>query len=424
MKVLMINVVCGIRSTGRICTDLATALEEHGHEVKIAYGRENVPIQYQKYAIRISSEFEVRLHAIKARLMDADGLGSKLATKRFIKWVEEYDPDVIHLHNLHGYYINVPILFEYILKYKKRVVWTLHDCWAFTGHSGTCDLVDCEKWTSGCGKCPLSKDYPKSFVDYSKRNFNWKKKLFLQVENITFVTPSHWLEGLVKRSFLQNKSTVVIHNGIDITQFKPLKNDFREVYGLEKKIILLGCASSWGKGKGLDDFVVLAKRLDNRFAIVLVGLTKLQIDKLPSNIVGIERTQSLKELANIYSSADLFLNLTYCDNFPTVNLEALSCGTPVITYNTGGSAECLKERNGRSFKKGDLESIIYFLEKEYTSDLFAVDCEKDETKTTLNKKDVAEKYETLICESMNIDKFNNDNLSIRNGMGGGTLKLD
>lgn len=397
MKILMINVVCGIRSTGRICTDIADELENQGHQVKIAYGREQVPEQYKKYAIKIDSDLEVKLHGIKARLLDADGLGSKKATEKFIKWVESYNPDVIHLHNLHGYFINVPVLFKYIIKHQKKVIWTLHDCWPFTGHSGTCDQVQCEKWEFGCKKCPLTRGYPKSYVDRSKINYAWKKELFTAVENLTIVTPSKWLAGLVKRSFLKNKNVQVIPNGIDINQFKPLRNDFRDVYGIKDRIMLLGCASAWGKAKGLEDFKILANELDERFVVVLVGLTREQIVNMPSNIICIERTQSIRELAQIYSTADLFVNLTYADNYPTVNLEALACGTPVVTYKTGGSGECIDEKKGRSFDRGDLESVIQFLLNDYYRDMFDV---KNLKNASVSKDRVAQKYIQILSDQL------------------------
>nr|WP_288723120.1 glycosyltransferase [uncultured Sellimonas sp.] len=372
MKILMINVVCGIRSTGRICTDLATSLEAEGHEVKIAYGREYVPEQYRKYAVRIGSDIDVNFHGLKARLSDADGLGSKIATREFLKWVDKFNPDIIHLHNLHGYYINVPLLFDYINTRNKRIIWTLHDMWSFTGHSGTCDMYNCEKWKLGCGNCPARREYPASFRDKSARNYIWKKKIFSRVQDMTIVTPSRWLAGLVKQSFLKDKKIEVIPNGIDIKQFKPLENDFKEFYGIQNKILLLGCTTSWGKGKGLYDFYTLAEKLDDRFKVVLVGLNKNQISALPNSILGIERTNSVKELAQMYSAADIFINLTHADNYPTVNLEALACGTPVITYKTGGSDECLDGNNGRYFEKGDIDSIIKFLRFEYSSDMFKV----------------------------------------------------
>ena len=357
MKVLMINVVCGIRSTGRICTDLATALEDQGHEVKIAYGRENVPEQFQRFAVRIGTDLDVKLHGVKARLFDGAGFGSKRATEKFIEWVKGYDPDVIHLHNIHGYYINVEVLFDYLRECGKKVIWTLHDCWAFTGHTAYCDAVQCDRWKTGCYICPQICEYPKSVVDRSKHNWKKKRALFTGIANMTIVTPSHWLSGLVKESFLNNYEVQVIHNGIDTSQFRPLKNDFRKHYGLENKRILLGVATAWNDMKGYTDFIKLSSMLDDSNKIVLVGLSDDQLKELPKNILGIKRTASVKELAYIYSAADVFLNLSYCENYPTVNLESRACGTPVVTYNTGGSPEsagpeCVV------VEKGNLQEIV------------------------------------------------------------------
>ena len=202
MKVLMINSVCGIRSTGRICTDLATALEAQGHEVKIAYGREEVPEKFQKYAVRIGTDLDVKLHGVLARTLDGAGFGSKAVTRKFIQWIKEYNPDVIHLHNLHGYYINLEVLFEYLRAYGKKIIWTLHDCWAFTGHSAYCDAASCEKWKTGCNHCPNIKEYPISYTDRSESNWKKKRIMMTGIPGLTIVTPSHWLAGLVKESFL------------------------------------------------------------------------------------------------------------------------------------------------------------------------------------------------------------------------------
>ncbi len=353
----MINVVCGIRSTGRICTDLADALTAQGHTVKIAYGREEVPDKYKKYAHRIGTDFDVKLHGIRARLLDESGFGSKIATIRFIEWVKKFDPDVIHLHNIHGYYINIEVLFDYLRTCGKKIIWTLHDCWAFTGHSALCDGIGCEKWKNGCGNCPNLKEYPKSYKDYSKNNWLKKRKIFTRIPNLTIVTPSKWLAGLVKRSFLKGYSVKVIHNGIDTSQFYPIKSDFRKRYNIEDKYVLLGVASSWNDMKGLSDYIKLAKILDDSYRIVLVGLSKEQLRSVPQNMICIERTNSTEELVQIYSASDVLLNLSYCENYPTVNLEAIACGTPVITYDTGGSAESAII-NGNVVLRGDLTAVI------------------------------------------------------------------
>jgi len=358
MKVLMINSVCGIRSTGRICTDLATALEAQGHEVKIAYGREEVPEQFQKYAVRIGTDYDTKFHGVMARTLDAAGFGSKGATRKFVEWIKKFDPDVIHLHNLHGYYINIEILFNYLRTCRKKIIWTLHDCWAFTGHSAYCDAVECEKWKTGCDHCPNMKVYPISYMDRSRSNWKKKRELLTGIPNLTIVTPSHWLAGLVKESFLSEYPIQVIHNGIDTSQFHPMENDFREVYGVGNKFMLLGVTTSWDDMKGLSDFIKLADVLDDTYQVVLVGLTPEQKKLLPENILGIERTNSVRELAYIYSTADLFLNLSYCENYPTVNLEAVACNTPVLTYRTGGSPESAEEYNGIVVERGDLNAVI------------------------------------------------------------------
>ena len=394
MKILMINSVCGIRSTGRICTDLAVTLEAQGHEVMIAYGREVVPEQYKRFSIRIGNDPTVKMHGVLARIYDADGRGSILATKKFISWVEKYDPDIVHLHNIHGYYINTQILFDYLIQNNKRVIWTLHDMWSFTGHSGTCDIRDCDKWKTGCGSCPAFRDYPKTYIDRSEENYKRKQSLFSKVTNMTIVTPSKWLANLVSESYMKDKIIKVIPNGIDIKQFYPIQNSFKQTYDLENKILLMGCSTWWGPGKGLQDFYKLAEELDNRFVIVLVGLEKEQIAELPKRIIGIERTNSVKELAEIYSAADVFLNLTYRDNYPTVNLEALACGTPVITYRTGGSPECLDGKNGRAFDKGDVNGIVDFLNNEYSTESFTVGILQ-----SLNKEVAAQQYQKLILGS-------------------------
>ena len=356
MKILMINSVCGIRSTGRICTDIAEELEKQGHDVKIAYGRETVPEKYQKYAVRIGTDLDVKLHGIKTRLFDRHGFGSKRATKKFIKWVEEYDPDVIHLHNLHGYYINIKILFDYLKKANKKVVWTLHDCWAFTGHCTYFDYSKCEKWKLQCKKCPSKKDYPCSVaLDSSCRNYGIKKKIFTGLYDMTIVTPSEWLKGLVQQSFISEYKVVCIHNGIDLNVFQSAQSNFKQTFNIENKKIVLAVSSIWERRKGLSDVIELAQLLPNEYQVVIVGVDEIQKEQLPANIIGITRTNNAKELAEIYSAADVFVNLTYEDNYPTVNLEALACGTPVITYKTGGSVESVDVHN--QVEQGDVAAV-------------------------------------------------------------------
>ena len=368
----MINVVCGIRSTGRICTDLAEMLEQKGHKVKIAYGRESVPRQYQKYAVRIGNDIDCKMHGIATRVFDRHGFASKNSTKNFLAWAEKYNPDVLHLHNLHGYYINIEMLFDWIKsRPNMKVIWTLHDCWAFTGHCSYFSYVKCNKWKRRCKNCPQKRDYPASyFIDNSENNFLRKRNAFTGVENMTIVTPSKWLAGLVKQSFLKEYPVKVIHNGIDTDVFKPTLSNFRKKYHLENKKIILGVASTWDRRKGFEDFIKLAGMLDDTYRIVLVGLSAKQMKIIPDNIVGIMRTNNTKELAAIYTAADVFLNLTYEDNYPTVNLEAQACGTPCITYNTGGSVESVSKNSVIS--QGDMKEILKIVNIEHMAKQYLV----------------------------------------------------
>ena len=367
MKVLFINSVCGIGSTGRICTDLAQQLEAEGNEVKIAYGRKGtVPERFQKYAVRIGTDFDCKMHALQTRLFDTHGFGSKHATEKFLQWAEEYKPDLLWLHNLHGYYINVEMLFDWIKKHPEmQVKWTLHDCWAFTGHCSHFTVVKCEQWKSHCSYCSQLRRYPACFAMSSvSKNFERKRRAFTGVKNMTLITPSKWLADLTRQSFLKEYPVEVHYNTIDTNIFKPTPSDFRKRYGLQDKIIVLGAANVWEDRKGLFDFYKLAEMLDDRYVIELVGLSEKQIKDLPKNIKGIQRTNSPQELAAIYTAADVFVNPTYEDNYPTVNLEAEACGTKVITYDTGGCKETIHLKESCVVPVGSVEEVLQIIQKE------------------------------------------------------------
>jgi len=360
MKILQINSVCGVGSTGRIATDLYKVIEEAGHECVIAYGRGTAPEGIK--TIKIGTNFDNYMHVAKTRIFDKHGFGSTKATKEFIKKVEEYDPDVIHLHNIHGYYINTEILFEYLKRANKKVVWTLHDCWAFTGHCSHFDYIGCDKWKNGCKKCPQKNEYPSSKIaDASEFNYEKKKELFTSVKYMTIVTPSKWLAGLVKESFLGKYEVIVINNGIDLDVFKPTESDFREKYGLQDKKIILGVASVWTERKGVNTFIELSEKLDDNFKIILVGVNKKQKSMLPKNVIGITRTNNVKELAEIYTVADVFVNPTLEEVMGLTNVEALACGIPVITFDSGGSVECIDESSGKIVTKGDIDKLIKYI---------------------------------------------------------------
>ena len=361
MKVLIVNSVCGVGSTGRICVNLARDFELQGHEVKIAYGRSGVvPEKDQKYAIRVGTELDMRVHAFRTRLLDEHGLGSVKATRRFLKWAEEYNPSLLWLHNIHGYYINYELLFDWIKRHPEmQVKWTLHDCWAFTGHCSHFAAIKCEQWTNHCSYCPQLHRYPACYAISSvSKNFDRKCAAFTGVKKMTIITPSKWLADLVKRSFLKEYPVEVHYNTIDTNVFKPTPSDFRERYNLQKKFIILGVANVWHERKGYNDFLKLAAMLDDRYSVILVGLSKKQLEKVPPRIIGIERTNNQQELAKIYTAADVFFNPTYEDNYPTVNLEAQACGTRVLTYDAGGARETIHSNKSQAIKVGDLQKVI------------------------------------------------------------------
>lgn len=336
-RILFINSVCN-GSTGTICKNLYKAAVEAGHKCCIAYGRGEAPKGFK--TIKIGNKLDIYLHVLKARLFDASGFGSKHATKEFIKKIDEFKPDIIHLHNIHGYYVNIEILFKYLKAHPEiKKIWTLHDCWAFTGHCPHFEYEKCEQWKNECKKCVRRNEYPKSLVDRCNRNYWLKKSTFTNVDNLMLVSPSNWLMNLIKDSFFKEYPIEVINNGVDTSIFKHTESNIKERYGIKNKKVILGVASVWDKKKGLDTFIELSKQLDNEYQIVLIGLNKKQIKKLPSNIIGITRTENVEELVKWYSAADVYFNPTLEDNYPTTNLEAIGCDTPVVTFNTGGSPE-------------------------------------------------------------------------------------
>ena len=357
MKVFQINSTCGYGSTGRIAVDILKEVEKNGGEGIIAYGRNSAPKDVNSY--RIGSELDVKIHGVLSRITDRQGFYSTKATKDLIKKIKEYNPDIIHLHNIHGYYLNIKILFNFLKEYNKPIVWTLHDCWAFTGHCAHFSFEKCDKWKTECYSCPLKKEYPASFlIDNSRKNYLQKKELITSLKNVNIVVPSKWLADLTKESFLGKYPVNVIYNGVDLEQFKPTESDFRKKFHLEGKQIILAVASVWTEKKGISDVYKLNEKINDNQVIVMVGLNDSQMTTLPKGIIGIKRTDSIKELAQIYSVADVFINPTYEDNYPTTNLEAISCGTPVVTYKTGGSGESVDEGNGFVVEQGNVQKLL------------------------------------------------------------------
>ena len=415
-RILLINSVLGVGSTGKIVAEYAERFLEEGYDVHVAYGRGSAPEQFHSISIRIGGGFNAPMHALSSRLFDSSGLGSKKATRLFLKKAEKFNPDVLWLHNLHGYYINLPLLFEWIRnRPQMKVILTLHDCWLFTGHCSHFTSVGCRQWQSGCHSCPANysfrKAYPKTWAKPKcKRNFAWKKALFSNLSNLQLVAPSEWLKSEVEKSFLSSYPISVIKNHIDLSIFQKTESDIKQKFALENSIVILSVANSWTPGKGFLDIPKIAKNLNASFALILVGTRKHDVKKLKdlmrpykcrvqkhngatelvfgehnsertkrdytseaiprnpesmiaallqdrhhssnkrcvSKIICFEQTNSQRSLAQLYSLADAFINCTHEDNYPTVNLEATSCGCPVLTYDVGGCKETIEPQPATS----------------------------------------------------------------------------
>ena len=358
MKVYFINTVCGVGSTGKITTSLLRLLKEKGHTGRIAYGFGEARSVEPGEACRTVSRAGYYTHNLLSRLTDREGLFSTRATKKLVEDIRRFDPDVVHLHNLHGHYLNYEVLFRFLKEFGKPVLWTLHDCWAMTGHCTHFMAAGCGQWKTGCETCPLLREYPMCCTRGDVRgNHRRKKAAFTGVPYLTLVTPSAWMANAAKESFLHRYPVQVIHNGIDLSVFRPTESGFRQKYRCEDKILLLGVAFDWGHRKGLDVFTELSRRLDDRYKIVLVGTNETIDRQLPENILSIHRTQNQQELAEIYTAADLFVNPTREEAFGLVNAEALACGTPVITFRTGGSPEVIDESCGRVVDCNDVDAM-------------------------------------------------------------------
>lgn len=369
MKAAIINTVIGTGSVGRIACGTADELLAHRDEVLLCRGRGEAVSGYDNY--RIGSDLDMYAHGVLSRITDRHGLYSRGATRELIKRLEEYRPDIIQLHNVHGYYLNYPMLFGWLKGYGCPIVWTLHDCWTFTGHCVHYEYRDCAKWRgAGCVSCPESREYPASYIcDNSSSNYRRKKECFTGVPGMHLVTPSVWLKSQVRMSMLSEYPVEVINTGIDLDTFRSTDSDIRERYHIGDRVLILGVANPWRERKGMFDMAKLAMRLDpEKYVIAMIGLKKRQMHLLPPHIIKTGHTDSVRELAEWYSTADIYVNLTYEDTLPTANIEALACGTPVVTYRAGGSPETVdavgaKEPGiGLVTEKNDISAVISAIE--------------------------------------------------------------
>lgn len=358
-KLLQINPVVRLNtSTGRIMKEIGEVAMASGWESYVAYSgaRDGMPAHSSKL-VPVGDKLDLAVHAVATRLFDAHGLASKRGTRQFIERIKAIDPDVIHIHNIHGYFLNYPLLFNYLQESGKPVVWTIHDCWLYTGHCYYYSAAHCNKWQTGCGHCPQKRAFPASWLfDRSACNLSDKKRAFGALENLTIVPVSNWIRQEMASSILADKHFQVIHNGIDLETFRPEAADGEvPVEGTQ----ILGVASIWLEEKGWSDLMKLAAMLRPDEKLVLVGkTTEEQRKQLPANVQLIERTENIGKLAALYAGSTVFVNPTWQDNYPTVNLESIACGTPVVTYRTGGSVEAVAEGTGSVVEQGDVAAML------------------------------------------------------------------
>lgn len=391
MKIVQINIFPNL-STGNIMSNIHKRLLEEGIESYIVWGRGRKA--NNEHEIFMNDKMGIYYHVLYTRMTDKIGFASKRATKKLLKRLDEIKPDIIHLHNIHGYYINIEMLFHYIKENNIKVVWTLHDCWAFTGHCAYFEVAHCNKWKKGCYDCPQLNTYPISNKDNTEFNYKNKKELFNGIENMNIITVSKWLESKVKESFLLKYNISTIYNGIDLNVFYPRKNNLREKYNLQDKKIILGVASTWSERKGLEDFIELSKVISDEYKIILLGLNKKQLKKMPENILALERTDTIDELAEFYSVADVYFNASMEETFGLTTVEAMACGTPAIVYNSTALPEVVSKNSGIVVEPKNIKEVLNSIKLICESDFF----EKDEIimqAKRFNKIDQFNKYNDL-----------------------------
>lgn len=361
MKVLQINSFFSAGGPPRIVKGVYDTIVRNGDECLLASAREKPVPEMNVY--RIGTSLTTYSCAIQARLFDNDGFAARNATEKLIEEIKRYNPDIIQLHNLHSYYINVKILFDFMSTYGKPVVWTFHDCWPMTGHCPHFSMVGCNRYLTGCHHCPQKSEFPASLLlDQSKRNWNRKKTAFTSVPDLTIVCVSKWLESIVKTSYMRNYPTRVIYNGLDLEPFQPTQSSFRADNRLTGKKVLLGVALHWGAKKGINDYIALSKLLDRSYQIVLVGLSEGEVKDLPANITPVPPVNDDTMLAGIYSAADLCLNLSYEETFGLTSIEALACGTPIITYDQTAVPEITRMYDLPVVPAGDIKALAGAIE--------------------------------------------------------------
>lgn len=361
-RLLIINVALNWGSTGKIVEGIGSLAKSRGWEVYVAHGARYKNRSNLK-AIQVSGRAEEWIHYIGSSLFDAQGLGSRCATRRFLKEVDEISPDVVHIHNIHGCFLNYPLLFNYLRDKQIPVVWTLHDCWAMTGHCVHFEKTHCERWKTQCEKCPQKRDFPTSYLlDRSKRNYALKKQLLTSMDRMRITTVSAWLKGVAEKSYLNKFPIDVVPNGIDTGRFNYTDKDIKKRFQIESKILLLAVASGFEERKGIFDYVALSRILTDKYQLMLVGVNDQDRKVLPDNVIAVSRANGPEELAAFYSASDVLLSLSYEETFGLTVVEAMACGTPAIVYDNTAQPELITKETGTVVPTGDIDTLINAIE--------------------------------------------------------------
>lgn len=395
-KIVQINTVANYGSTGKIMESIGLLAKESGWISKIAVGgRYSNVSKLDTYLI--SNKCQNRMSAFHSLISGRHGLANKSETERFIQWLRNEAPDIVHLHNFHSYILNYEILFDFLKEVNVPVVWTLHDCWPFTGHCSHFIKYNCYKWCQECFDCPAIHDFPKSlFRDCSRINYTDKKRIFGGLEKVRLVTVSNWLKSCVQRSLLGDYHVDVIHNGVDLSVFRPFHSDYRKLYNLEGKRILLGVSTDWCRSKGLYDYLKLGEILGDDYRIVLLGMTVDQIKRYSRpGILCLPKTNSINELANWYNSADIILNLSYAETFGLPVAEGYACGKPAIVYDNTALSELIVPTTGFKVPTGDLRTLASAIDSIFSFQSFSTDACRERAVTYYNKETNYRRYLSL-----------------------------
>ncbi len=390
MKILQINAVYGFASTGRTCSEMTEVLLSWGHKV-CTLSTANHGIAENN--LLIGTKLDRKIHAYMSRIFGLQGYFSRASTRKMIRFIDDYKPDIVHLRNLHGNYINLKMLLGYLAKKDIATVVTLHDCWFYTGKCTHYTLDKCMKWQSGCNNCPrLKKDNQSWFFDRTGKMLNDKYKYFSKIPRLAVVGVSKWITDEARRSILKNADIIdSIYNWIDIEKFKKYDDadTLRGKYGLEDKYIIISVAAKWGNGKGLDKFIELSQKLESDEVIVLVGTMPDDI-VLPSNVIAVGRTDSTEELAKWYCTSDVCISLSKEESFGKTVAEAQACGTPAIVFNSTALPELVGDDCGAVIEnEGELCDAIAKIKKNgkdyYSSRCIKNVCDNFDMVTNVNR---------------------------------------